>query len=369
MPETTSEKRKTEQVIVRPVTDPAGWAAFRSVPQRIYRDDPYWVADETVDFDAVLIDADPETRQQVRTQAFVAYDGAEPVGRIVAIYDHRYHERHAEPAAFFGFYEAVPCDSVAFGLLDAVADWARAQHLTQLYGPVNLSLTYGAGLLVSGHGQPALVGMPHNPSYYDDQLTRWGLGKVKDLHSYSVPIPRADRPRGRADVVNWRPMSGLSFRHMDPNRFDEEIETIRRIYNDAFVDFWGFTPSDPAEFARLADGFRPILDEELVVFVEVDGRPIGYLMAFPDVNRASDEGPPRHARIDMLAVHPDYQDTWVGGMLIFEMLRRLHSKGYESAEAAPILEDAAWPGSLRGNALRLTRVYRVYGRSLAADTA
>lgn len=351
--------------VVRPVTDQAGWAAFRSVPQQVYRDDPYWVADETVDFDAVLIDADPEARKRAETRAFVAYDGEQPVGRIVAIADQRYRERHDEPAAFFGFYEAVPRDQVAFGLLDAAADWARERGLTQLYGPVNLSMTYGAGLLVSGHGQPALVGMPHNPEYYDGQLARWGLGKVKDLHSYSVPMPRSDRPRGRAGVVNWSPISGLSFRHMDATRFDEEIETIRRIYNDAFVDFWGFTPSDPAEFARLADGFRPILDEELVVFVEVDGRPIGYLMAFPDVNQGTDDAPPRHARIDMLAVHPDYQDTWVGGMLIFEMLRRLHTKGYASAEAAPILEDAAWPKSLRGRALTLTRVYRVYGRALA----
>jgi GNAT superfamily N-acetyltransferase len=333
--------------IVMPVTDRTGWAAFRSVPQRVYRDDPYWVADETVDFDAVLIDADPDTRRRADTQAFVAYDSA-------------------EPAAFFGFYEAVQRDTVAFGLLDAAASWARDRGLTHLYGPVNLSMTYGAGLLVSGHGQPALVGMPHNPEYYDDQLTRWGLSKTKDLHSYSFPVPRADRPRGRAGVVNWRPMAGLSFRHLDPARFDEEMGMIRRIYNDAFVDFWGFTPSDPAEFARLADGFRPVLDEELVVFVEVDGRPIGYLMAFPDINQVAADGPPRHARIDMLAVHPDYQNTWVGAMLIFEMLRRLHCKGYVSAEAAPILEDASWPRSLRGRALQLTRVYRVYGRPLEA---
>lgn len=366
---TRQTRSETEEITVRPVTDSDGWAAFRSVPQRIYRDDPYWVADETVDFDPMLVDAEPQMRERVRTQAFVAYDGAEPVGRILAIFDRRYQERHAEPAAFFGFYEAVPRDPVAFGMLEAAADWARAQNLTRLYGPVNLFLTYGAGLLVSGHGQPALVGMPHNPPYYDDQLTRWGLRKVKDLHSYAVSIPRSDRPRGRADVVNWRPIAGLSFRHMDPTRFDEEIETIRGIYNDAFVDFWGFVPSDPAEFARLADGFRPVLDEELVVFVEVDGRPVGYLMAFPDVNRVSGDGPPRHARIDMLAVHPDYQNTWVGGMLIFEMLRRLHSKGYETAEAAPILEDATWPRSLRGRALQLTRVYRVYGRSLVPGAA
>lgn len=348
---------------IKPVTSAADWDAFKQVPFEVYRDDPLWLADETTDIDAMLIDPAPGIRAQADTQAFVAYDGSTPVGRVVAIANHRYRARHDDPAAFFGFFESVARDEVAFALLDAAAGWARDRALTSLYGPVNLSVSHSAGLLVTGGGQPALIGMPYNPAYYADQLTRWGMTKLKDLHSYLLPKPRSrvqqpDRPVPLA----WQPPAGLTFRTMDARRYDQEIETIRVIYNAAFGDFWGFTPVDRDEFTMLAAGFRPVLDPELVVFAEVDDAPVGYLMAIPDANQS---GP--HVRVDMLAVHPEHQHSWVGGLLIFDLLRRVYRKGYAAAEAAPILEDANWPRTLRRN-LTLTRVYRVFGRRLDRAT-
>jgi len=61
----------------------------------------------------------------------------------------------------------------------------------------------------------------------------------------------------------------------------------------------------------------------------------------------------------MFAVRPAHQDTFLGSLLVFEVLRRIRDKGYTSAEAAPILEDATWSRSAR-RALTLNRVYRVY---------
>jgi GNAT superfamily N-acetyltransferase len=323
----------------------------------VYQNDPHWTSDDTVDLDTLVDDVRPDARRRADIQAFVAFDGTAPVGRVVAIADHRYNEHRGDRAAFFGFYEAIDREEVAFGLLDAAAGWARERQLTHLYGPVNLSVSHSAGMLVTGCDRPALVGMPYNPEYYVDHVSRWGMRKVKDLHSYHLPTPRRRDPGARRAPQGWQPISGMAFRTLDPHRFDEETETIRRIYNAAFVDFWGFAPVEPDEFRQLAEGFRAILDPELVVFADVNGESVGYLMAIPDVNQD------RHARVDMLAVHPDHQKSWVGGMLIFELLRRIYRSGYTSAEAAPILEDATWPHSLRGS-LTLSRVYRVYGRQL-----
>jgi GNAT superfamily N-acetyltransferase len=344
---------------IRPVNGKPDWTAFNEVPPVVYRNDPHWTPDDTLDLDMLADDVRPDGRRRADMQAFVAHHGTVPVGRVVAIADHRYNEYRDDRAAFFGFYETIDRDDVAFGLLDAVADWARERRLTHLYGPVNLSMAHSAGMLITGCERPGLVGMPYNPVYYPEHVARWGMRKVKDLHSYQLPAPRPRAPGERRAPQGWRPMSGMTFRTLDPERFDDEVETIRRIYNAAFVDFWGFAPVESDEFRELAEGFRPVLDPELVVFAAVDGEDVGYLMAIPDVNQA------HHARVDMLAVRPAHQHTWIGGMLIFELLRRVYRRGYASAEAAPILEDATWPHSLRGS-LTLSRVYRIYGRELTA---
>lgn len=381
-------------ITVKPVTSKSDWDAFKKVPQTVYLNDPHWIPDNVIDLDALLINPKPKLRHRSDTQAYIAYNGATAVGRVVAIADHRYNEYHQDCVAFFGFYEAIKSDAVAFGLLDAVEDWARCRSLTHLYGPVNPSMEYSVGVLINGGGHPALVGMPYNPEYYADHLGRWGMHKVKDLHSHLFQNPHTWLTNNRRFWERWHRSSSVTFRSLDLRRFEQEVETVRQIYNSAFVRFWGFTPLDREDFLDLANSFRPILDEDLVVFAELDQRPVGFLMVIPDVNQALMKagrwrnglvrnliafwhwkGPGRrhtmrHARVDMLMVHPDCPNIATAGLLILETLRRIHDKGYSSFEAAPVLEGSAWLRSLRDTpALEPRRTYRVYGRELDTEVS
>lgn len=377
-------------ISIRPVNTKSDWHAFRGIPQTVYSNDPNWLREESVNLDSVLINPGTNVKQRTETQAYVAYDGQNPVGRIVAIADHKYNEYQQDRAAFFGFYEAIRSDKVAFKLLDAAADWARRKSLTRILGPMNPSLIYSAGMLVDGFIGPALIGMPYNPDYYADQVCGWGMHKLKDMHSYLCSEPYATLCNLNGRLWNrWRRRSSVTFRSLDFNRFEEDIEQVRQIYNVAFVGFWGFTPLEQDEFLQLAHSFKPILDKDLVVFAMLDNKPVGFLMAIPDVNQALIKsaywnnglarnlstlwhlkGPCRrrtirHARIDMLAVHPDCPDIGTGALLIFEVLRRVRDKGYISVEAAPLLDTADWWRSVFTTVFSSPyRIYRVFVREL-----
>jgi GNAT superfamily N-acetyltransferase len=381
-------------ISVRPATCGADWDAFKRVPRTIYRRDPYWIPGELVDIDDVLADPGPHVRQRRLVQGYVAFDGRTAAGRVVAIADHAYMDHLGARMGFFGFYESVDDDAVAFALLDAVNRWAAERSITYICGPMSPSMVYSAGMLVSGFGQPPLVGMPHNPDYYAGQLERWGMNKVKDLHSYLVPDPytlygderfaRIFRMRER-----WRAQSRITFRSTDPKHFERDVETVRLIYNAAFGKFWGFAPLTNVEMLELAAAMRPVLDDDLMVFAELDDEPVGFLMAIPDVNQAAIraarlrvglfrdlltlwhwKGPNRsrtvrNARVDMLMVRPDCPDPGTAALLIDEMIRRIHKKGYTSIEGAPVLEDGSWIRPFkRVLSLEPHRVYRVYGREV-----
>jgi hypothetical protein len=67
---------------------------------------------------------------------------------------------------------------------------------------------------------------------------------------------------------------------------------VRRIYNDAWSDNWGFVPVSDQEFTHIAKDLKQIVDPTIVFVAEqVDEktgalRPIGFFLAIPDINRA-----------------------------------------------------------------------------------
>lgn len=376
---------------VRPVQTQADWKAFKKVPHTVYSNDLNWLREEVVDLDTVLINPSASVKQYRETQAYVAYEGQVPVGRIVAISDHQYQEYQQDHAAFFGFYESIRSDKVAFQLLDTAADWARQKSLKRLLGPMNPSLIYSAGMLVKGCDRPALIGMPYNPAYYAEQVCGWGMHKLKDMHSYCLADPYTQLDNFSSRLWNeLQRRSLVTFRSLDFNNFEAEMEQIREIYNAAFVRFWGFTPLERDDFLQLAYSFKPILDQDLLVFALLDNQPVGFLMAIPDINQALSKsanwnnklartlrtlwhlkGPYRRrtisqARIDMHAVHPNCRELGTGLLLIFEVVRRVLDKGYLGIEAAPLLEEKAywWRSVFQNFPGSPDRIYRVFVREL-----
>lgn len=209
--------------------------------------------------------------------------------------------------------------------------------------------------------------MPYNPAYYCDQVARCGLAPVKDLQSWTLTdeLARVVAETGPARE-RLRETVPVTCRSLDPTRFAEEVEAVRELCNTAFVRFWGFTPVSQEEFLELATGYRPLLDPDLVVLAERNGRTVGCLMALPDVSQALAraggwrsiparavatlwhwKGPGRRrtvsrVRVDMVMVHPPMASRQLGRLLILELLRRVDDRRYTAVEAGPVLEGSGW---------------------------
>jgi len=69
------------------------------------------------------------------------------------------------------------------------------------------------------------------------------------------------------------------------NRFDEEINLIWDIYNDAWIDNWGFVPMSKKEFKYVASEMKSFIQPEYCFISEVNGDPAGFSITLPDINR------------------------------------------------------------------------------------
>lgn len=344
------------RVEVRPVTRDDELRAFIRLPWRIYRNDPAWVPPLRRDVRRMLDPAVHPFHRHSDVRTFLALRDGRPVGRIAAIHNRRHVEVHDEPVGFFGFFESVEDPEVSSALFDAAAGWLRERGLEVMRGPTSFSTNEETGLLVEGFDRPPAILMPHNPPYYPRLVRDYGFHEAKTLLAYWLEAESAPERLVRiADAVRER--SDLTVRSLDMNRFDEELARVKRIYNAAWEENWGFVPMTEAEFDYMAAELKPVLDPDLAIFVEdADGRAVGFGLSLPDYNMAIRHADGRlfpfgllkirwHARkIDRLRVLalgllPEYRRRGVDGILYVETFRRGLARGIDSGEFSWVLED------------------------------
>ncbi len=103
-------------------------------------------------------------------QLFIAYRAGKPVGRISAHIDRLAltiaPEQGMGPGTgMFGYFDAEDSD-VAKALLDTAEAWLKAKGMSQVLGPISMSIWEEPGLLVRGqdHAPMILIG-PHPAEY------------------------------------------------------------------------------------------------------------------------------------------------------------------------------------------------------------
>ena len=222
-------------------------------------------------------------------QLFIARRKGRPVGRISAHIDHLALELPREQgfgpgAGMFGYFDAEDEDT-AHALLAAAERWLRAQGMTRAIGPISMSIWEEPGLLVKGQDHAPLIMMGHHPAIYRQWIESAGYTRAKTLLTYDLDVSGDFPPLVRRIVQSGQRNKRITVRPVDTKRWDEEVEVILSILNDAWSNNWGFVPFTSEEIAYAGKKLKPIIHEEINLVAELDGRPVAFMLTFPDVNR------------------------------------------------------------------------------------
>lgn len=275
-------------VTVTPVRGRSDTTAFIRFPYTVYRDDQLWVAPLEREQRAFL---DPRRNPfyDVGTvQLFLARRGRTVVGRIAAVIDSRFHDRHDPKCGQFGLFECFDDTEAAAALFDTAADWLGERGLNRMLGPLSFSTNDECGVLVEGYDRPPTMLMPHNPPYYPTLLTDCGFTKAKDLLSWRVPMPGDGEPPALVRRVADRALNApdVRVRSLDPDRFDADMAVVKDIYNDAWSENYASVPMTDREFDRAVRQLKPLLKPELLQIVEIGGEPVAFHLCLLDGNQA-----------------------------------------------------------------------------------
>ena len=310
------------------------------------------------------------------------------VGRISAQIDRLVLEHMGAGTGQWGMLEAE--DEEAWHALIAAAEaWLRRKGMTRSLGPFSLGIWDEPGLLVQGFDHPPMVMMGHNRAVYEGWVEAAGYKGVKDLATYDLDVGSGLPPIVARIVASGMKNPRIRVRKVDVSRFDVEARIILDILNDAWSTNWGFIPLTDSEIAFVGKKLKPIIFADLVRVAELDGRPVAFLIALPNLNLVLKKLGGRlfpfgwirllswlrakhfpEVRVPLMGVVKELQSSRMASQLAFmliEMTRvdAARKFGLGRSELGWVLEDnQGMKAVAEAIESKVNRVYRIYERAL-----
>ena len=353
---------------------------FIAFPNRLYRNDPNYVAPLTVERLEFFDKTKNPFFKTAKVKLFLARRDGEIVGRIATCINYDHNEFHADQTGFFGFLDCADDYEVASTMLKVAMITLKKDGMRTMRGPMNFSTNHECGFLVEGFDSPPMIMMTYNQPYMPRLAEKFGLKKAMDLLAYRLEGKDGVPERIEKIVEKLQERASVAIRNLNMRDFDRELKRVREIYNAAWEHNWGFVPLHETEFEYTAKNLKQIIDPDLVYIAEHNGRPVGFSLALPDVNRAliylkgslfpfgivrllwhtKIRNKVDSARLVTFGVIPEYQKRGIDLMLYMATFKRGISKGYNWAELSWILEsnDLMRRGAEQMNA-QIYKRYRV----------
>jgi hypothetical protein len=368
---------------ILPCRTPAELSKFEQIPELLHSTDPGFTPPFPGSVVKLIEPKSVFVQKHGEIYPLIAYRNGKPVGRIAAIVNRSHNSYNNDSVGFFGFFDSINDPSVARELVDAAAEILKSKGLTAMRGPYNPSINDDCGILVEGCERPTFVSMPWNPSYYAALVKSAGLESVRTLYAWDIPLQRETPERVNRIVNRIKKRDKVSVRPIDMKNIKKEMEIIHRLYNLCLDRNWGFYPIALEDLLHAADDLKAIANPELILFVCMDGREVGFSLALPNVNEVFHASRKRKGilrflemalrlqfqkitsdRLCVLGVEPAYRDKGLSALLFFESFR-VAKASYEVSEVSwveannvEILEGAALMGGHR------SRTYEIFEKAL-----
>ena len=360
---------------------------FMRVPYVVFADDPAWVPPLHLMMKEQLTPAKNPFFAHADVMLFTARKNGKLVGRISAHIDHEHQRRYNDAVGFFGYFDTLDDVEVAQALLHAAREWLRARGMKRMRGPLSFSINEELGTLVEGFEEPPMVLMGHNRPYQGGLVEACGLSKVKDLYAWRYRM-EALPPRALKAWEEVKALPEVTLRIANRSQLDHEIHQVLEIQDDAWRDNWGHVSLTEAELKAVVEALKLLIEPELAILAEIDGRTAGMAIALPNLNEAIRDlrgkllplgwakllyrlkvSRPKSARLCLLGIRKEYRAVRRYAGLALAMVAEIQTRGrklgVQRGELSWTLEDNT-PVNLLIRSVRgeVYKKYRVYEQPL-----
>lgn len=358
--------------------------AFVSLPHKVLGDDPHWIDPSSATLRAQCSEKNPWFAHgrargwlvpgRARLSCFIEPD--------------RYLEGHR--AGFVGHFCTVGDNEPEDLVFSAAYEWAKAQGIEVLYGPIDFSTHFDYRLLTATSGEPQLPfpGEPYNPGWFPQRFERQCFS-VSHLYTSRYLAPqtvKAYRDAGLPKLA-WASHEGYRFEPSTIARWRAHQHRIGPAVDEMFRHNFAYTPLAVDRFAvagvelllrRALIGCSPLVwgpEGDLAGFTLVfphwgplvcgpNGIPLDHVETDRHLSALTERGP-LTLLVKTTGVAPDHQSGGLAHAMMSWILMTIDEAGLHPHQtvaatmAADNLSQRGFPGQTE-----TLREYALYRRSI-----
>ena len=345
---------------IRPVRTRSELKKFVNFPEKLYRDNPYYVPPLVFDQMDTLDQKKGAAQEFCDSELYLAYKDGELAGRVAAIVNHKANEQWNHKEVRFGWYDFIEDKEVAQALMDKVYEFGRKFQMDSVVGPLGFTDFDPEGMLVEGYDQLSTMALIYNFPYYNDYLDEMGFGKDADWIEYIVTVPdeMPERWPRLSAIIEKRANVHLRQLTRKIIRKEDYGHKVFRCINECYKDLYNFTvlPDHMAE--KYLGFYLSILDLRFLSMVENEqGELVAFGISMPSIVKALQKTRGKlfpfgwwpllkamflkhgdMAELLLVGVRPDYQNSGVNSLIFMDMFRKFNAMGIKHCESNAVLE-------------------------------
>lgn len=320
----------------------SAYKSFAKAGTDVYIGNRYFRGTE-VSIEKLILNSASAFNTHSAIKKFVVRDGNDLVARFALIHDFRL------PVYIqVSFFEAQQGLGDIFALIKKeIANYFP--YCTKVVVGLNGHLNYGAGILLNHFDEVPVFGLPYNPAYYADYFKNLFCRKMVTFR-FGIEAYYA----WAQTYQSQRVLNGLTTRFMDKSNIKKESAIYTQLNNQSFAKHPYWADRDEKEDLELFNPFRNLLDNENLIFADVDGKPAGFYFWYADFNQLVSsqrdlnvidvikyriKNPIDTFRFTEIGIVPKYQRSPVAFALLNKGLPKMMEKGYKYCEGGFIFEE------------------------------
>lgn len=265
--------------IIKKVRTPKDWELFHAVPERVYRNNPYWIAPMRTDIENGY---QKLVQEGVAVQAWVILEGRNGVGRISG-----YVKRNKNNLLEGGicFFECIQDDEAAHLLFKTAEDFFREKGAHQVDGPVNFGeRDQYWGLLTEGFEHAPIFQENYQPAYYRAFFETHQYFPFEKILTLSADMKDIQLDRFKALAKRIKSRYNISIKKLTKDKLEEWAKAITEIYNQTFLNSPYFRIMKSDTVLKIMKAVQPFIDPDLGCVAYDGDRPVGFCTLMPDLN-------------------------------------------------------------------------------------
>ena len=349
-------------ITIKKVSNKKELKQFIRFNYEFYKDNPYSVPDLYSDMVATFSKGKNAAFDFCEADYFLAYKDDKIVGRIAGIINHRANEVWNRKEIRFGWIDFIDDLEVSSALLKTVEEWGKAKGMEYIQGPLGFTDFDAEGMLVDGFDQLSTMATIYNYPYYPEHMLKLGYEKDADWVEYKIFIPDAipDKHRRISELVQKKYNLRIKKYTSSKKLSEEQGQAIFELMNEAYKDFYGYSPLSQKQIGQYIEKYLPILDLRMVTLVvDSEDKLVAVGLSMPSLAEALQKGKgkllpfgwfyllkalfmKRRAKmleLLLVAVKPEYQNKGVNALLFSDLIPIYQKLGFIFAESNPELEE------------------------------